>query len=277
VTRALLLAILCCLPGCALEEFVDTARVDAYDLGEQGIPSESFEVLDLRSSGGIVKAVHVRHPSGNGVSIFYCHGVAANIETSWERVAAWYGLGFDVFMFDYRGYGASSGDDWSEASLYADAEAAWQSLLTRSGRSPSEIVIYGHSLGGPVAAEVARRHPPGALVLESTFTSVRDQIRSNTDLEIPDSFLSELELDTKRKVERMGAFQKVFLHGTDDDTWPVWNGKELFRAATLPKRLSLCRGCSHTDVITRDLSWYRDALCFPGASPPLDRCLGGRE
>jgi hypothetical protein len=223
------------LSACTLEDFIPTARVDSYQLEDKGIPGEDFELLDVPSGGGTVKAVHVRHPAGVGRTLFYCHGVAANIETSWVRVVQWYELGFDVFMFDYRG--------------------------------------YGHSFGGPVAAELALRHEPGALVLESTFTSVHEQVESNTYLAAPDSFLSDLDLDTEEKLARMGSFQKLIMHGTEDGTWPVWNARELFDAAAPARRLTLCKGCSHTDVMLGDRVRYREALCFAGAPAPLDHCL----
>jgi fermentation-respiration switch protein FrsA (DUF1100 family) len=260
------------LAACALEDFIPTARVGSYHLEDKGIPTEHFELLDVSVGGGTVKAVHVRRPDGVGRTLFYCHGVSANLETSWVRVVDWYNLGFDVFMFDYRGYGASSGDSWSEQSMVEDAEASWQALLAR-GVEPAEVVVYGHSFGGPIAAELALRHEPGALVLESTLTSVAEQTQSNTYFATPDSFLSELELDTEAKVARLGDFPKLILHGTEDSTWPVWNAQALFRAATPPRWLSLCKGCSHTDVMLGDPARYRDALCFAGAPPPLDQCL----
>jgi pimeloyl-ACP methyl ester carboxylesterase len=260
------------LSACTLEDFVDTARVDSYQLESKGIAGEQFQLFDVPSGGGIVKAVHVHRPDGVGRTLFYCHGVAANLETSWVRVVQWYQLGFDVLVFDYRGYGASSGSSWSERSLYDDAEASYLALLAR-GVAADDVIVYGHSLGGPVAAELALRHQPGALVLESTFTNIAEQIQSNSYFDTPDSFLSELELDTADKLTRLGDFQKLILHGTNDGTWPVWNARELFRAATPSKRLTLCEGCTHTDVMLGDPVRYRGMLCFAGGRPPLDRCL----
>jgi pimeloyl-ACP methyl ester carboxylesterase len=270
--KPLAVLLLALVAACTLEDFVDTARVDSYHLENKGIPNDQFELFDVASGGGTVKAVHVERPDGVHRTILYCHGVAANIETSWVRVVQWYELGFDILLFDYRGYGASSGSSWSEASLYADAEAAYLALLAR-GAAASDVFLYGHSFGGPVAAELALRHEPGALVLESTLTNMPEQIRSNTYFATPDSFLSKLELDTKDKVARMGGFQKLIMHGTKDVTWPVWNGREIFEAATPLKRLFLCEGCSHTSVMLGDHARYREQLCFAGAPAPLDQCL----
>jgi pimeloyl-ACP methyl ester carboxylesterase len=273
VTRTFNLALALLLSACTLESYVDSARVSSYHLSGKGIPDAEFTLFDLKSGGGVVKAVHVQNARGHGGSILYCHGVSANIETSWPRVLEWYRLGFDVLLFDYRGYGASSGDSWSEDSLYADAEASLAALLARSHTTSEKIVIYGHSLGGPVAAEMALRHRPAALVLESTFASIEAEIRSNTYFKTPDSFLSDLTLDTEDKVAHMGSFPKLIIHGTADTTWPVWNGKQIFRAATPEKHLALCEGCTHTDVLFKDRAWYRKTLCFTGAPAPLDQCL----
>ena len=82
-------------------------------------------------------------------------------------------LGFSVFIFDYRGYGRSTGQP-SEAGLYRDAQTAWDPLTRQRGIAPQRIVLFGESLGGAVAARLAARQPPGALVLSSVFTSAPD-------------------------------------------------------------------------------------------------------
>jgi pimeloyl-ACP methyl ester carboxylesterase len=277
VKHALLALCLSVLPACTVEDFVDTARTDTYHLTDKGVPDDRFELYDVASGSGTLKVVHTTHPDSQGATIFFCHGASANLETSWARVIVWYELGFDSVVLDYRGFGASSGSSFSEASLYADAEAALVHAIDVRGVDPGRVILYGHSLGGPVAAELALRHSPAALVLESTFTSLADQIQSNTYFETPDSFFTELELDTARKVRRMGPFPKLILHGQKDPTWPVWNAHELFAASSEPKRLFLCAGCGHRNVPFHDAEWYRSALCDPSGPEPLTHCLAGPD
>ncbi len=81
-------------------------------------------------------------------------------------------MGLSVLISDYRGYGASEGKP-SEEGTYLDAEAAWGHLV-RQGKSPERIIVYGHSLGGAIAAELAMRRKPAMLVIESSFTSIPD-------------------------------------------------------------------------------------------------------
>jgi pimeloyl-ACP methyl ester carboxylesterase len=269
--HACLLALVVCV-SCAFEDFLDTARTDSYHLEGKGIPSEQFELVSVPAVEGEIKLVHVQRASTPGPTILFCHGASANIETSWARAIVWYELGFDVVLFDYRGFGASSGSSFSEDSLYRDAELALAYTLDVRGVSIDDLVMYGHSLGGPVAAELALRKRPAALVLESTFTSLREQIRSNTDLETPDSFFTDFELDTAQKLARTGDVPKLVLHGQRDATWPVWNAHELYEVAPEPRQLAICEGCDHRTVLFHDPAWYRAALCFPGAPPVLRTC-----
>ncbi|MEA3548345.1 MAG: alpha/beta fold hydrolase [Thermodesulfobacteriota bacterium] len=105
--------------------------------------------------------------------IFFCHGNGGNISHRLESILIFHRLGFSTFIFDYRGYGLSSGSPF-EAGTYLDAEAAWQYLVGEKQIAPSEIVVFGRSLGGAVAARLASRHSPRGLILESSFTSVPD-------------------------------------------------------------------------------------------------------
>ena len=198
-----------CLAGCAFEDFVDTARTDSYHLEGKGIPSEHFELLSLPVGRGHIEGVHVQRASTPGPTILFCHGASANIETSWARAIVWYELGFDAVLFDYRGFGASSGSTFSEDSLYDDAQRVLTHVLEVRGVNRENVVVYGHSLGGPVAAELALRTRPAALVLESTFTSLHAQIQSDTYFDTPDSFFSDFVLDTKH----ISRYHAVLLAG----------------------------------------------------------------
>ncbi len=107
--------------------------------------------------------------------MLYLHGARWNLSASVTRIDRWRKLGFSVLAVDYRGFGKSSDMAPTEAGAYEDAEAAWEYLAKLAPGRPRYIV--GHSLGGAIAVELARRHPDAAgLVLEATLTSVRDII-----------------------------------------------------------------------------------------------------
>lgn len=111
-------------------------------------------------------------PEPRGVLLFF-HGNAGNLSHRMASIRIFRELGLSVFIFDYRGYGQSEGRP-SEAGLRQDARAAWAWLRETRGVPAEEIVVFGRSLGAAVAADLAAAHPPGALILESAFTSAAD-------------------------------------------------------------------------------------------------------
>ena len=111
-------------------------------------------------------------------AVLYLRGNDGNLGQEVDRLRALHRHGFPIFAIDYRGYGRSSGPPPSEAQLYEDAMAAWDYLVGTQGVAPGRIVIYGHSLGGAVATELAPyRGPACGVVLEATFTSMSEMAR----------------------------------------------------------------------------------------------------
>ena len=108
--------------------------------------------------------------------VLLCHGNAGNVGDRVRHAELLTAAGFDVLLFDYRGYGSSSGRP-DEAGTYRDARAALDWLLRRPAVDPARVLYLGESLGGAVALELALAHPPAGLVLLSAFTSVRDMAR----------------------------------------------------------------------------------------------------
>ena len=251
-------------PGClAVDDLVlglATAKTDAYVLDPALIPAEDREEIALVTADGLtLGAAWVVAPAPRGRTVVYCHGVGDNIDDVWRRVAALHELGFDVLVFDYRGFGKSEGEA-DEAGMYLDGEAAWAFVTEARGVPPDQIVAYGHSLGGGVATEVAARHRLGGLVLESSFASFDDQVDWSTHLDLPRTFLSQAAFDNVGKLAQMPAFPKAILHGTEDRTWPVANAHALYDAATAPRSLAFFDGAGHQDVPFRDPARYREAL-----------------
>ena len=139
-----------------------------------GVPYEEFWLTaadGARLHGWFVPADPAVAKSG---TLLVFHGNAGNLATAAHRLALYSGLGRDVFMIDYHGFGESGGKP-SEANLYLGAETVWEHLTVTRGVPPGEIVIMGYSLGGAVASWLAERNPGIAgLVLESTFTRLSD-------------------------------------------------------------------------------------------------------
>jgi len=192
-----------------------------------------FEDLMLPCADGVrIHAWYVPAP-GARRSVIFAHGNAGNLADRLDTIKMLHDSGLNVLAFDYRGYGHSEGAP-SEQGTYRDGEAAWQFLTTRRGVAPKDIVLFGRSLGGAIMIDLAARHEPGVLVVESTFTSLADVGRLHYPL-LPVRWLLSYRYDSRSKVGGI-ACPKLFLHGRDDTLIPLSIGRALFDAAGEPKK-----------------------------------------
>jgi pimeloyl-ACP methyl ester carboxylesterase len=160
-----------------------------------------------------------------------CHGNAGNIAHRLDWLQMFRGMGFAVLLFDYRGFGQSSGTP-TEQGTYFDAQAAWDYLTNTKGFSPRSIVIVGESLGGPIAAHLAKDVAPGALILISTFTSVPDLART-LYWYLPVRLLARFRYPTAAYVARVHV-PTLVIHSRDDEMIPFLHGEELRQRAGGP-------------------------------------------
>lgn len=203
-----------------------------------------YEDVTLLSEDGVqLHAWWLPHQQPRAV-ILFCHGNAGTIADRLSTLKWLHGLGFATLIFDYRGYGRSTGQP-SEAGTYLDAEAAWQ-YLRAQGHDADEIVIMGRSLGAAVAAQLAARHTPAALVLESTFTSIPDLAAELYPL-FPARALVRFRYDTLDRISAIEA-PLLIVHSRDDEIIPFAHGKRLFAAARAPKQFLELQG-GHNDGI----------------------------
>lgn len=177
--------------------------------------------------------------------VLFLHGNAGNIGDRVPHVELLAGAGFDVLAFDYRGYGRSRGRP-DEQGTYRDARAALEALLARDGVRRERVVYLGESLGGAIALELAVSAPPAGLVLQSTFTSIRDMARKHYPFipraAVPDAYPS------LRLIAGLQA-PLLLLHGDRDEVVPLMHGEALFDAAPEPKAIRVFRGVAHNDVL----------------------------
>lgn len=155
-------------------------------------------------------------------------------------------LGLDVLLFDYRGYGLSTGRP-GEHGTYLDARAARAALAALDGVRSERIVYLGESLGSAVAVELALEAPPRGLILRSAFSSVRALARFHYPL-VP----ALLVPNAYPTLKRMGAIRcpVLLIHGTEDEIVPLAQAEALLAAAPEPKRLARIEGASHNDIAT---------------------------
>jgi alpha-beta hydrolase superfamily lysophospholipase len=177
--------------------------------------------------------------------ILFAHGNAGNIGDRVPVLALLTAAGFDVLVFDYRGFGRSAGRP-GERGLYLDTRAAHEALLARPGVDPNRVVYLGKSLGGGVMLELATRYPPAGLILMSTFTGLRDAARAVYPFLpgplVPNAFPS------LRRIASLRA-PVLIMHGGDDELLPVRMGRALYEAAPEPKRLHIYPGGRHNDLV----------------------------
>ena len=207
--------------------------------------------LQVHSNAGHVERMHcwwipADHPSDN--YLIYLHGSALNIGANVSHARRFKKLGFSVLLISYRGYGKSEGSFPTENQVYADAEAAWNYLVKQEGIEPGNIFIYGHSLGGAVAINLAISHPQAkGLIIEATFTSIADMGRqSNLYRLLPLGLITHQRFDSINKVARLKV-PVLYIHGTNDRTVPPEMSRELYKSTTSPKQLILITGGGHNN------------------------------
>lgn len=188
-------------------------------------------------------------PSGaspGAFTLIYFHGNGGSIGANAEHACRLRKMGFNVLLFDYRGYGRSADIKPSENTFYQDADAAWDYVVHIRKVEPRNVVLYGHSLGAAVAIEMATRHPDGAaLIEESGFTSIATMARRSPFFRyFPVSLILNQHFASREKIGGI-RMPVLIIHGTSDPVVPAEMGEELFNHAPRPKMLFLVPGAGH--------------------------------
>ena len=202
-----------------------------------------YEPVQLVTDDGIkLDAWFMPREHARGVLLFF-HGNAGNISHRLDSLQLFHDLGLAVLIFDYRGYGRSEGRI-SEQGTYRDAEAAWRYLAEERKIPVRDIVLFGRSLGAAVAAQLATRHTPGALMIESAFTSVPDMAADIYPF-LPVRWLARFQYATGEYLASVSC-PVLVVHSRDDEIIPFKHGQRLFELAKEPKQWLPIRG-GHND------------------------------
>ena len=217
-----------------------------------------YQEIKINSAGEELHGWFVPAPQARGVVLFF-HGNAGSISHRLDYLRMFRELGFSILIFDYRGYGKSSGEP-SEASTYQDAEAAWNYLVETQRVAPSFIVLYGESLGGAVAAWLAARVKPRALIITSTFTSLPDLGAKLYPL-FPVRLLTRYEYNAKKYLQA-ATCPVLIVHSREDEIVPFEHGEQLYAAAHEPKQLLEIHGGHNTSLILSHDLWMKGVGAF---------------
>jgi uncharacterized protein len=222
--------------------------------------------LPVTAKSGKVERIHgwwieASQSTPHSKVLLYLHGNGINIGANLVHAQRFHQLGFSVLLIDYRGYGRSEGGFPNESRVYEDAATAWNYLINQRQIPPSQIFIYGHSLGGAVAIELAVKNPNAAgLIVESSFSSIQKVIAyRNNFWMFPVNLILTQRFNSLEKVPNL-KMPVLFIHGTADVMVPAFMSQDLYGAAPEPKKLVLVPNAGHNDVAEVSPSVYLQAV-----------------
>ena len=221
------------------------------------------EWIDTRDGERIHAWICSPRKSPAAGAVLVCHGNAGNIEVRMPLAEGFAEMGFASLLFDYRGYGASSGVPGEEGT-YRDAEAAYDLLAGKLGFGALPVVVYGESLGGAIAVELALRRKVAAVVLEDTFTSMVE-IASKLYPWLPVRLVLRSRYDTIHRIARLGV-PLLVIHSPEDDLIPFAHGEKLFAAAREPKRFLSTSGLHEDRGFLQEPEWRAEVRDFLAAA-----------
>ena len=235
--RFLVLLLLASAPAGCVSSLIYFPERDIRAIPERLGLSPQWVFFEARD-GVQLSAWYVPMQDARGTILFF-HGNGGNVSHYVQSLGLFARLGFSSFILDYRGYGRSAGTP-SERGTYLDAEASWQYLVRTLGIPADRIIVYGRSLGGAIAAWLARRHTPRLLVLESAFTSL-----GNVAAELypwaPTKLLLGDRYDTETFLQEVEC-PVLVIHSPDDEIVPYTEGLRLFARAKPPKHFLAIQG-----------------------------------
>lgn len=200
-----------------------------------GTPQDAglvFEEVSIATSDGLQLHGWFVPADSSEATVLFLHGNAGNISHRLDSIRIFHELGLDTFIFDYRGYGQSEGKP-TEQGTYLDAQAAWDYLVSKRGIAPEQIVIFGRSLGGAVAARLAVENIAAAVIIESCFSSALDMARRLYPF-MPARLITRLKYPVHDYVSQLNT-PLLVIHSRDDEIIPFSMGQAIFEAGVEPK------------------------------------------
>jgi fermentation-respiration switch protein FrsA (DUF1100 family) len=202
------------------------------------------EVTFAATDGARLVSWYLRTTNARATVLFF-HGNAGNLSHRTDIIQTLADLDADVLIVGYHGYGKSEGEP-SEVGLYMDADAAYAYLTEQRGVPASRLIVFGESLGGGPAIDLASRKPCAGLIVQSPFTSIGD-MASHTLPFFPTGWLMQSKIDNLAKIPQI-VVPKLFFAAKADEIVPYKQTRQLFEAASEPKTWVEFDGCGHNDL-----------------------------
>lgn len=256
--RAFLLIPVLALSGCfSLDPFLYTpGKTDAYkldpasDLPEEAVTADRIEAVTIPvGEHDKVEAAYVKgSEQPPRAYVIYFHGKGGTLDSAIGRAKRWSNMGFDVLVFDYRGWGLSTNLSPNEASILADTRAVRAWMLGRIGVANADrLIYYGHSLGTATSTQQAELEPPAILILESAFASIHDFETDSSGMDFPVGFIATGTWPTVDRVKNIHV-PILLVHGLADEFVRPEFSQKIFANANEPKRLELVEKAMHGDI-----------------------------
>jgi len=235
---------------------------DAYFQTSDGVKLHGWFCSPQKKTGGAMERVPAM------MTLLWFHGNAGNLSHRYDMLRALIKLPAQIFIIDYRGYGRSEGAP-SEEGLYLDARAAWEYLTAELGIAPDRIIIFGKSLGGAAAIDLAGKVEAAGLIVQSSFTSAADMAARIMPF-IPRALI-KTKMDSINKIASV-RYAKLFIHSPTDEVVPYELGRRLFEAAGEPKQFYEVKGAGHNNTWLAGGKDYFEALrAFVEACAPKNQ------
>ena len=223
-----------------------------YTPNELGL---AFEQVTFKTTDGLNLVGWYVPADTAELTVLFCHGNGGNITHRLDSINLFHEMGLNCLIFDYRGYGSSEGVP-SEQGTYLDAHAAYEYLTMTRKLSPENIIIFGRSLGGSIAAHLATQVQPRALVIESAFTSYVD-IGKKFYPYMPVCWFARFSYRTIDYIKNVRC-PAMIIHSRNDETIPFEFGMELYQAANEPRHFVEIHG-THNDAFLVSAETYKNA------------------
>jgi fermentation-respiration switch protein FrsA (DUF1100 family) len=226
-------------------------------LDTPGAAGLDYEDVEFKTSDDVLLNGWYVPSEKDYATILFCHGNGGNIGHRVPSILQFHRLGFNVFIFDYRGYGRSEG--WlTEKGTYLDAEAAYHWI--RQHKPGSGIILFGRSLGASIAVHLATQVEADALICESGFTSIVD-LGVELFPYLPVRWVSTIRYDTLSTIRKVNI-PILIVHSPDDELIGIQHGRRLYEAAQPPKEFLQINGGHNEGFLTSEEIYLPGILGF---------------